>query len=191
MFRILSDAQTSRTRHLTIMAALCAGAILVSGCSKGNVQGNGTGTAGGGAASGGGPAKPGPTQKVLLVWKQATNEWKVKLNGGAEQNPKDALTNLPRNTAGPTKFEVSINGGGSSPPSFSADPLWVWEGDGQKSSPQNGIKSTQILGPVIAKDGTLVFWDLNQGDRVTLNYQFNFNNGAPPVDPIIDNGGHD
>jgi hypothetical protein len=88
-------------------------------------------------------------------------------------------------------FEVSIDGGGSTPPSFSTDPLWVWEGQGQKLAPKSGINSTQVLRPVMAKNGTLVFWDLNQGDAVTLNYQFNFDKGVPPVDPIIDNGGHD
>src|SRR5437868_12132201 len=120
MLRILTDAQTSRTRHFTMLAALCAGAILVSGCSKGNVKGNGTGTAGGGATTGNGnPAKPGPAQKVLLVWNKGKNEWKVKLNGGLEQNPKDAHTRLDRNTVGTTMFEVSIDGGGSTPPSFS------------------------------------------------------------------------
>ena len=36
----------------------------------------------------------------------------------------------------------------------------------------------------------LIFWDLNQGDAVTLNYSLQFNSG-PSVDPIIDNGGHD
>jgi hypothetical protein len=191
MLRILNDAPTSRKRRL-IIGALCAGGILLSGCGKGADQTNGTGPAGGGTATGGGnPAKPGTTQKVLLVWNKAKNEWQVKLNGGPAQKPKDAHTRLDRNTTGPTMFEVSIDGGGSTPPSFSNDPLWVWEGEGQKSTPQNGIKSTQILGPVMAKNGTLVFWDLNQGDPVTLNYQFNFTNGVPPVDPIIDNGGHD
>ena len=66
--------------------------------------------------------------------------------------------------------------------------LTVWTGS--KSAPQQGINSTQILGPVITKDGKLVFFDLNQGNPVTLNYALHFNNGVPSVDPIIDNGGN-
>jgi hypothetical protein len=172
--------QTRRTERLKKIALIFAATLVVAGCGKSqNVRGNGN------------PAGPGPTQKIQLDWKQATNEWKVKLNGGNEQDPKTAHTPLTRNTTGPTKFEVSIDGGGSTPPTFASDALWVWEGKSQKSSPQNGIHSTQILGPVLANDGKLVFWDLNQGDGVTLNYQFNFQGGVTPVDPIIDNGGHD
>src|SRR4051812_36436935 len=175
-----TQLQAGRAERLKKIALVVAATLVVAGCGKSqNVRGNGN------------PADPGPTQKIQLVWKHATNQWKVKLNGGSEQDPKNARTNLSRNTTGPTKFEVSIDGGGSTPPTFASDALWVWEGQGQKSSPQNGIHSTQILGPVLAKDGSLVFWDLNQGGAVTLNYQFNFTNSVPPVDPIIDNGGHD
>lgn len=85
-------------------------------------------------------------------------------------------------------FEVDIQGN----PSVSfkdPDGLSVWTGS--KSSPQSGINSTQILGPVVTKNGKqLIFWDLNQGDAVTLNYSLQFDSG-PPVDPIIENGGHD
>jgi hypothetical protein len=175
-----TQPQAGRAERLKKIALVLAATLVVAGCGKSqNVRGNGN------------PAGPGPTQKIQLVWKHATNQWKVKLNGGSEQDPKSAHTPLARNTTGPTMFEVSIDGGGSTPPTFASDALWVWEGPGQKSSPQNGIHSTQILGPVLAKDGTLVFWDLNQGSNATLNYQLNFQNGVPPVDPIIDNGGHD
>ena len=66
--------------------------------------------------------------------------------------------------------------------------------EGLKSTPQPGINSTQILGPIVFTDKhnkqTLVFWDLNQGGPVKLNYSLHFNEpGARPVDPIIDNGG--
>ena len=68
--------------------------------------------------------------------------------------------------------------------------LDVWEGDNAKSQPQAGINSTQILGPIITNGGKqLIFFDLNQGPAVTLNYKLNFDQG-PSVDPIIGNGGH-
>jgi hypothetical protein len=110
----------------------------------------------------------------------------VKLNGGGEENPNAATTHLGTGT-GPTMFVVDIQG--SSTATFK-DPggLSVWTGS--KSTPQAGINSTQILGPIITKQGKLVFWDLNQGSSVTLNYSLHFNeNGVPSVDPIIDNGG--
>ena len=85
-------------------------------------------------------------------------------------------------------FDVDIQG----KPSVSfkdPDGLSVWTGS--KSAPQSGINSTQILGPIVTKGGKqMIFWDLNQGDPVTLNYSLQFDSG-PPVDPIIDNGGHD
>jgi hypothetical protein len=85
-------------------------------------------------------------------------------------------------------FVVDIQG--SSPPTFK-DPgaLSVWTGS--KSAPQQGVNSTQILGPVIEKDGkSLVFYDLNYGDPVILYYGFSFKEpGIPPVDPIVNNGG--
>jgi hypothetical protein len=85
-------------------------------------------------------------------------------------------------------FEVDIQGPGSSTISFDdTNGLSVWTGS--KSTPQAGINSTQILGPIITKQGSLIFWDLNQGGPVTLNYSLHFKNGVPPVDPIVDNGG--
>src|SRR6478672_12031883 len=157
---LTSATQAGRTRSMKKITVVLATTLLLSGCGAPKVRS-------------GNPGKPGPPEKVELVWKQATNEWKVKLNGGSEQDPKSAHTNLAKNT-GPTMFEVDIRGGGSSPPPFKDGGFSVWEGQGQKSVPQQGINTTQILGPVITKNGTLVFWDFNQGGPVTLNYQFNF-----------------
>ena len=184
-FTRTTSMQAGASARRKAIAAIFAATLILAGCN--NPKTGGTSTPGGGGAK---PEKQGPPQKIELVWKKATNSWKVKLNGGNEQDPKNAHTNLARNIVGPTQFEVSVNGGGNTPPSFSGDPLSVWEGQGQKSSPQNGINTTQILGPIMTDHGTLIFWDLNQGPQATLNYQLNFN-GAPPVDPIIDNGGHD
>ena len=168
--------EAGRTRRLTTIATIATAALLVAGCGAPKVQG------------GGNPKQQGPVQKVHLIWKGT--EWKVKLNNDPqEKDPKTAKTTLSQGT-GPTMFVVDIQ---NSAPATFKDPggLAVWTGS--KSAPQSGINSTEILGPVVTKQGKeLVFWDLNQGGPVTLNYGLYFNeNGVPPVDPIIDNGGGD
>lgn len=164
--------EARRTGSLKNLLAIFAATLLLAGCSAPKVRG-------------GNPGKAGPPQKVHLVWQ--TNQWKVSLNGANPVNPAAAKTDLARNT-GPTMFEVDIQGN----PSVSfkdPDGLSVWTGS--KSTPQSGINSTQILGPIVTKGGKqMIFWDLNQGDAVTLNYSLQFDSG-PSVDPIIDNGGHD
>lgn len=166
--------QARRAGRLGTIAVICAAALVVAGCSKSQtprVNGN--------------PAKGGPKQTVELIWKKTTSEWKVKLNGGGEENPATAKIDLARNTTGPTMFEVDIKGNGA--PGFATSgALSVWEKS--KAASQG---STQILGPIVSTDAkTLYFFDLNQGDAVTLYYGFNFDNNTS-VDPIIDNGGHD
>ena len=175
---------------LKTIAALGAALLLLAGCGSGNGSGNGAGNGTGTASSGGTahqPHKPGPEQKVLLVWQQ--NDWMVQLNGGPATKPADAHTKLDKNV-GPTKFVVDIAGNTSA--TFDDSSLSVWEGDNAKSQPQSGINSTQVLPPIITKNGKqLIFYDLNQDAAVTLNYQLGFKNGVKPVDPIIDNGGSD
>lgn len=158
-----------RSRRLKIFAGLCAATILVTGCKK---QPNTMRT-------------QDTAEKVHLIWKQATNEWKVKLNNGSEQNPASARTKLDKNS-GPTMFVVDIQG---RPGASFKNPggLTVWQGS--KSGPQG---SAQILGPIVTQDGKRLFFiDLNEGNAVTLYYGLNFNNGLQSVDPIIDNGGSD
>jgi hypothetical protein len=126
------------------------------------------------------PPEKGAEEKVHLIWKQATNEWKVKLGNGPEQDPKTATTTLDPGR-GPTKFIVDISGnavGFKDPGS-----LTVWE-NAKTSSPG----STQILGPEIDKNGKMVFYDMNYGDKVKIYYSINLDNGTS-VDPIIENGG--
>lgn len=157
------------SRRLKIFGGLCAATMLLAGCNK---QPNNLRT-------------PCEVEKVHLIWKQATNEWKVKLNNGPEENPASARTKLDKNS-GPTMFVVDIQG--NTPATFK-DPggLTVWEGS--KSGPQG---SAQILNPNVTRDGKRLFFiDLNEGIPVTLYYGFNFNNGLQSVDPIIDNGGSD
>jgi hypothetical protein len=160
--------------RLKTIAALGAATMLLAGCGHKDVH-----------SSNGNPLKPGAAQKVHLIWKSGT--WKVKFNGDPnEQDPKTAMTVL-ANGVGPTRFEVDIQK--SAPATFKDDGLAVWEGD--KSNPQPGINSTQILGPIISADRkTLIFYDLNQGGPVNLSYTLSFiEGGIPSVDPIINNGG--
>lgn len=165
--------------------ALCATTLLLAACGKHDTPGNGGGNeSGNGSGNGNGndnPLAQGNAQKVHLKWKQ--DHWEVALNQGSDQQPKDAKTSLPVNT-GPTMFVVDVTGKSVT---FADDPLSVWTGD--KSVSKTGIEGTQILGPIIANGNKLVFFDLNQGDPITLNYAIHFKNGVPSVDPIIDNGG--
>ena len=151
--------------------AIAAAALLLTGCQKAKMQDSS-------------PNKV-PTEDVELKWKAGSQDnWKVKLNGGAETEPKNAKTTLAQG-ADPTMFVVYISDNENV--TFK-DPggLSVWEG--AKSSPQPGINSTQIIGPIVTNKGkTLVFFDLNRGNKVTLNYELHFNNGFPSVDPIIEN----
>ena len=154
--------------------------MLLAGCGGHNSQGSPR-------TGNGNPAKPGTAQDVKLHW--VNNQWKVSLNNGPDQDPAKAITPLARDTVGPTMFTVTIPKN-ASVKFRDTTPLDVWEGDNAKSHPQDGINSTQILGPIVMSGGTqLIFFDLNQGPAVTLNYRLNFDDG-PPVDPIIGNGGH-
>jgi hypothetical protein len=156
------------------IVVVCAATMILAGCGHGGVRGNN-------------PPPAGPDQQVHLIWKQATNEWMVKINNGPEVKPSDAHTPLPKGT-GPTKVTVDI--AGNTLASFkNSGGLSAWT-TGSKLQPQNGINSTQILGPVVTKDGKLVFYDLNQGDAVTIYYSIHLDNSPKPdVDPIMDNGG--
>jgi hypothetical protein len=154
------------------IGVLCAATMLLASCGH-QRTGNGN------------PIPPGPDQQVHLVWQG--NEWLVGVGGANPVKPSDAHTKIPRYT-GPTKITVDIVG--NTPASFkNQGALSAWT-TGSKSQPQNGINSTQILGPVVTKDGKLVFYDLNQGDAVTIYYSIHLDNSPKPdVDPIMDNGG--
>jgi hypothetical protein len=164
------------TGRRTMITAVCAATLLLAGCNKKQAQPPGT------------LAQPGPTQYVHLIWKQSTNNWKVKLNNDpTEKDPATAKTILPKGTQ-PTMFVVDIQGHTTA--TFkNPGGLSVWEGANAKSQPQSGINSAQILGPSINKQKKMIFFDLNQGGPVTLNYELHFNGTVPSVDPIVDNGG--
>jgi len=154
------------------IAAICAATLVLASCG------------GGRSLTSGKPPKQGQTQRVRLVWKGS--EWKVQQNGGSEEDPAKAHTKIGKDI-GPTMFVVDI--AGNSATFSNSEPLSVWTGD--KNQPQSGINSTQIVGPIVEKDGKkLIFFDLNYGDPVSLNYSLHFNEpGVPAVDPIIDNDG--
>src|SRR5437763_9862671 len=124
------------TRRLKTIALIGAGTLLLGGCGAPKVQ-----------QGDGNPPQQGPVQKIHLVWKGT--EWKVKLkDGGTEEDPKTAKTKISKGT-GPTMFEVDVEG--TIPPTFKdPDGLSVWTG--AKSTPQSGINSTQILGPIVFTD---------------------------------------
>jgi hypothetical protein len=170
------------------IAFICATTLILAGCGKGG------GGGGPQPAQKKEPPSQGAVQTVELDLKE-DNTWKVKLKGDPnEQDPKTAKTKL-EPEVGPTMFEVTIKPGTAA--TFTAtDPLSVWEGTGaggaKAAAPaQWGVNSTQIIGPFLKNGGkTLVFYDLNYGSAVTLNYAVRFKeNGIPPVDPIIENGG--
>ena len=178
-------------QSLKKIAVICAATVVLAGCDRGAVNGGGGGPQ---PAQNKKPPAPGPVQTVELEFK-ADKTWKVKLKGDPnEQDPRTAKTKLDPGV-GPTMFEVTIKEG--TPATFTAaDPLSVWEGTGPggTKAPQPsqwGINSTQIIGPFPKNGGkTLVFYDLNYGSALTLNYALRFKeNGVPPVDPIIENGG--
>lgn len=170
------------------IAVVCAVTMLAAGCNaKSDLRGKK-------------PPEQGPSEKVHLIWKQADNKWKVKLNGGPELDPDKARSEIKKDK-GPRVFEVDIQGP-SNMTFLTSGALTVWEGagpGGAKAPPPSapGTNPTQIVGPSVATDGrTLVFVDLNYGDPVTLNYALHFKQPTDPsapkipsVDPIIDNGG--
>lgn len=157
------------------LAVICAASVLLAGCVGGKSP----------QAQRKQPPKQGAVRKVLLIWQDP--EWKVQLPGKAPVKPDQAKSKLDPNV-GPTKFEVTFQGAGTGLTVFKdPDGLSIWEGS--KTSPQSGVKSTQIIGPFVSKDGKmLVFYDLNYGDPVNLSYELMFND-KPKVDPIIENGG--
>lgn len=160
--------------YMSKITAIAAAALLVTGCGK-DQQANARR----------GPDYPGPSELVRLKWQGGSqNQWKVDLKG-VEKAPKDAKTIIPQGD-GPTMFVVDIDGHKDA--TFkNPNGLSVWEGENAKSSPQQGINSDQIIGPIVTKDGRkLVFFDLNT-KKVTLNYALHFNNNVPTVDPIIEN----
>ena len=165
------------TRRMKTIVAISAATLILAGCNQRSPGSGGAGT--------GKPPKGGTDQKIHLIWKGTY--WKVKLNNGGELDPDKAHTPLNQGE-GPTMFVVDIQGPTTA--TFKASgSLDAWEGPNAKSSPQAGVNSTQILGPAFTKDGKqMIFWDLNEGAGVTVNYRINFDTG-PSVDPIIDNGG--
>lgn len=101
------------------------------------------------------------------------------------------VVDLPKNS-GNHEFTISIVNGngikfapGTNRPKDGDNALWVHEGS--TSPPQKGTHD-QIKNVKLHSTTQLTFKDVNNGKAVELAYQLNFT-GAPPLDPIIKNGG--
>jgi hypothetical protein len=81
-------------------------------------------------------------------------------------------------------FEITIiNGNGIT---FSGDPIWIQAG---KAKPTAHVIDPQITDISGQNSTKLKFKDANSGLPMDLTYRLNFSNDAPPLDPIILNGG--
>lgn len=103
--------------------------------------------------------------------------------GGPNNYPKIDVPKGPSDV--PFKFQIT--GAGTQGITFGADPIWVAVDKGTGSPEGSGVHS-QIEDVNVSQGGkSLTFTDLNT-EKVVLTYQLNFT-GAPPLDPIISNGG--
>ena len=108
------------------------------------------------------------------------SEWRMSVNGGPASGPGH-YPHIPVPAKDNADFSFTIqNAQGIS---FSNDPIWIQKGTAKPTGGVDG-QITQISGQGTAK---LTFHDGNQ-DRGPLSYVLNFN-GAPSLDPIIDNAG--
>lgn len=74
---------------------------------------------------------------------------------------------------------------GTTDPKDGDNAFWVHEGT---TSPPSKSTHSQIKDVKLHNGTKLTFKDINNGKEVVLAYQLNFT-GAPPLDPIIQNGG--
>lgn len=123
------------------------------------------------------------TKKIQVIPVQQGKEfvWRMSHNGqtgGPGNYPKVVVD--PKAAA---DFEITIvNPQGIT---FSSQPIWIKAG---LAKPPAGFVDPQIADIAGQNTTVLKFRDLNTGPPVTLTYQLNFD-GAPPLDPIIQNGG--
>ncbi len=156
------------TRNSVAIAAGCAMTLSLAACQGAQLK----------------TAQQLQTENVKLVWKQASNEWKVQLNGGPEISPGAARTKVDY-ASGPVIFIIDV--AGKAARFKNPGGLSVWTGPKTVPAPA-GVNSPEILGPIITSKNKMIFFDMNQGPAVTLNYALHFTD-KPSVDPIIDNGG--
>lgn len=123
------------------------------------------------------------TKKIQVIPVQQGKEfiWRMS-HGGQTGGPG----NYPTVTVAPkaaADFEITIvNPQGIT---FSGDPIWIKAGE---TKPQSSFVDPQITN-ISGKNSTVLkFRDENTGPPTKLTYQLNFTN-APPLDPIIQNGG--
>lgn len=108
-------------------------------------------------------------------------EWRMSYNGQTGGPGNYPQLSIPATKAG--NIEIKI----ASPQNvtFSGDPIWIQSG---LAKPTEHVIDSQI-GNIQGQNTTvLTFTDYNYGGAKTLTYRLNFTN-APPLDPIIQNGG--
>lgn len=132
------------------------------------------------------PATP---QRILLVPVKDPGgkvvEWKIKYTAtGPEHGPGNYPPVTLAKDSGPHEFTVSITGNPANV-KFAQDPVWVSQGT---TSPTATGVDNQICGVKKMPNGDLKFIDMNVGNPMQLSYRLKFD-GAPDLDPIIDNGG--
>lgn len=118
--------------------------------------------------------------------------WEMKYGDKKGTSPGTYPTIVLPENSGNHDFTVTIENAngvafvpGSNRPKDGDNALWVVAG--QTSPTQKGLHP-QIKDAKLHNDTQLVFKDVNNGDPVDLAYRLNFK-GAPPLDPIIQNGG--
>lgn len=129
-----------------------------------------------------------PVNVNLTLETSATGTgWHMEVVGGGKGGPGNyPKIDIPKGSP-ETPFKFQITGNGTQGVTFSTDPIWVAVDDGTGSPKGAGVNS-QIDDVQVTQGGkSLTFTDLNT-EKVVLTYQLNFT-GAPPLDPIITNGG--
>lgn len=110
--------------------------------------------------------------------------WELTIVGSGKKGGPGSYPEVAVSAKKAGDFEITIvNGNGIT---FSTDPIWIQAGKAKPTAPVIDPQITDISGQNSTK---LKFKDANSGLPMDLTYQLNFNNDAPPLDPVILNGG--
>ena len=129
----------------------------------------------------------GNTQKVKMEVRPIVHNgqpnWELEVVNGNKGGPGNypAVNVQEKKSA---EFEIKIVDGNGI--TFSGDPIWIQAGTAKPTQHVVDPQITDISGQNSTK---LKFEDANSGDAMTLTYRLNFSDGAPSLDPIIQNGG--
>lgn len=118
--------------------------------------------------------------------------WDLSYGGKKGNKPSNYPEVVLTKDSGNHEFMITIKDSkgitfapGTDRPKDADNALWIAEG---ASSPTAKGINSQIENAKLHNNTQLVFKDLNVGKDMTLAYRLNFT-GAPPLDPIIKNGG--